>query len=173
MEDCLDPLSALPSRPHILFSIIVTFLFVSFACAQDTAFAPKWNRSQARIARDSGVGRGVAPATCDPEEIHGWLRTYRTGVRSVVCARVTTMRNIGDRTGVDAVELCAAQMMVHDRYFYDPAKGSYTIGRYLDDVDKRYGGIDSVLVWHTYSNIGIDSRSQYDMFRDLPAELWA
>ena len=60
------------------------------------------------------------------------------------------------------------QMMIHDRYFYDPVKGAYTVGRYLDDLDKRYGGIDSVLVWHTYSNIGIDSRSQYDLFRDLP-----
>jgi formylglycine-generating enzyme required for sulfatase activity len=60
------------------------------------------------------------------------------------------------------------QMMVHDRYFYDPAARRYTVDRYLDDVDHRYGGIDSVLVWHTYSNIGIDSRNQYDLFRDLP-----
>ena len=60
------------------------------------------------------------------------------------------------------------QMMVHDRYFYDPETRRYTVDRYLNDVGQRYGGIDSVLVWHTYSNIGIDSRNQYDMFRDLP-----
>ncbi len=60
------------------------------------------------------------------------------------------------------------QMMVHDRYFYDPETRQYTVDRYLKDVEQRYGGIDSVLVWHTYSNIGIDSRNQYDMFRDLP-----
>jgi formylglycine-generating enzyme required for sulfatase activity len=60
------------------------------------------------------------------------------------------------------------QMMVHDRKFYDPATRRYTVGRYLDDVTQRYGGIDSVLIWHTYSNIGIDSRNQYDLFRDLP-----
>ena len=35
------------------------------------------------------------------------------------------------------------QMMVEDRYFYDPAKGAYTVDRYLDDLDKRYGGIDA------------------------------
>ncbi len=60
------------------------------------------------------------------------------------------------------------QMMIHDRYFFDSAKLSYTVDRYLDDVQARYGGIDSVLIWHTYSNIGIDSRNQYDLFRDLP-----
>ena len=60
------------------------------------------------------------------------------------------------------------QMMVEDRYFYDPVAGKYTVDRYLDDLNKRYGGIDAVLVWHTYPNIGIDDRSQFDHFRDLP-----
>jgi formylglycine-generating enzyme required for sulfatase activity len=60
------------------------------------------------------------------------------------------------------------QMMVEDRYFFDPVAGKYTVDRYLDDLDKRYGGIDAVLVWHTYPNIGIDDRSQFDLFRDMP-----
>jgi formylglycine-generating enzyme required for sulfatase activity len=60
------------------------------------------------------------------------------------------------------------QMMIEDRFFYDPAAGKYTVDRYLDDIEKRYGGIDSVLVWHTYPNIGIDNRSQFDHFRDMP-----
>ena len=32
------------------------------------------------------------------------------------------------------------QMMVEDRYLYDPIAGKYTVGRYLDDLEKRYGG---------------------------------
>jgi len=60
------------------------------------------------------------------------------------------------------------QMMIEDRYFYDPAAGRYTVDRYLDDLQKRYGGIDAVLIWHTYTNIGIDSRNQYDLLRDMP-----
>jgi iron(II)-dependent oxidoreductase len=60
------------------------------------------------------------------------------------------------------------QMMIEDRYFYDPAAGKYTVDRYLDDLDKRYGGIDSVLIWPVYPNVGIDNRNQYDLTRDMP-----
>src|SRR5882762_9138745 len=60
------------------------------------------------------------------------------------------------------------QMMVHDRYFYDPVAGKYTVDRYLDDLEKRYGGIDAVLVWAVYPNAGIDDRNQHDMARSMP-----
>ena len=60
------------------------------------------------------------------------------------------------------------QMMVHDRYFYDPVARRYTVDRYLDDLNQRYGGIDSVLIWPTYPNMGIDNRNQHDMIRSMP-----
>ena len=60
------------------------------------------------------------------------------------------------------------QTMVEDRYFYDPVARRYTVDRFLDDLDKRYGGIDSVLIWPVYPNIGIDNRNQYDLLRDMP-----
>jgi len=60
------------------------------------------------------------------------------------------------------------QMMVHDRYFYDPVAGRYTVDRYLDDLNQRYGGIDAVLIWATYPNMGIDDRNQHDMVRSMP-----
>jgi formylglycine-generating enzyme required for sulfatase activity len=63
------------------------------------------------------------------------------------------------------------QMMVQDRYFYDPAAGKYTVDRYLDDLEKRYGGIDAVLVWSTYPNMGIDDRNQLDMVASMPGGL--
>src|ERR1035437_9356378 len=63
------------------------------------------------------------------------------------------------------------QMMVEDRYLYDPVAGKYTVDRYVDDVEKRYGGIDNVLVWAVYCNIGIDWRNQHDMVRALPGGL--
>ncbi len=63
------------------------------------------------------------------------------------------------------------QMMVHDRCFYDPVAHKYTVDRYLDDLDKRYGGIDAVLIWATYPNMGIDDRNQLDMVSSMPGGL--
>jgi hypothetical protein len=65
----------------------------------------------------------------------------------------------------------SVQMMAHDRYFYDPVQRKYTVNRYLDDLEKQYGGIDAVLIWPTYPNIGIDSRNQYDLVSDMPGGL--
>ena len=60
------------------------------------------------------------------------------------------------------------QAMAHDRYLYDVATGKYTVDKYLDDVRKRYGGIDSILIWPTYPNLGMDSRNQDQLIRDMP-----
>ena len=64
-----------------------------------------------------------------------------------------------------------AQMMVEDRYFYDAAAGRYTVDRYLDDLEQRFGGIDSVLIWYVYPNIGVDDRNQTDLAHSLPGGL--
>jgi gamma-glutamyl hercynylcysteine S-oxide synthase len=64
-----------------------------------------------------------------------------------------------------------AQMMVEDRYFHDPLTGRYTVDRYLDDLEARLGGIDSVLIWFVYPNIGIDDRNKTDLAYDLPGGL--
>jgi gamma-glutamyl hercynylcysteine S-oxide synthase len=61
-----------------------------------------------------------------------------------------------------------ALTMVEDRYFYDPDAGRYTVDRYLDDLETRFGGVDSVLIWYIYPNIGIDDRSQFDLVDALP-----
>ncbi len=60
------------------------------------------------------------------------------------------------------------QAMVEDRYLYDPLTRTYTVDRFLDDLKQRYGGIDSVLLWPVYPNMGVDDRNQFDMLRDMP-----
>jgi formylglycine-generating enzyme required for sulfatase activity len=61
-----------------------------------------------------------------------------------------------------------AQAMMEDRYLYDPASGRYTVDRYLDDLVARFGGIDAVLLWPDYPNLGVDARNQIDMIHALP-----
>lgn len=63
------------------------------------------------------------------------------------------------------------QTHLYDRFLYSADEHKYTIERYLDDVRARYGGIDSILLWPTYTNIGIDARNQFDYFRALPGGL--
>jgi hypothetical protein len=47
------------------------------------------------------------------------------------------------------------QSHLYDRFLYDPEKGAvdpakgWTVERFLDDLDARYGGIDGVLLWNT------------------------
>ena len=67
----------------------------------------------------------------------------------------------------------AAQTMLHDRYLFDESKErgggeGWTVDTYLDDLEQRYGGVDSVLLWHSYPNIGVDDRNQFDMLDSLP-----
>ena len=64
------------------------------------------------------------------------------------------------------------QSHIYDRYLYDPVLG-WTVDRFLDDLDTRYGGIDGVLLWGTYPNMGVDERSQFDLVEDVPGGLAA
>src|SRR5258708_381044 len=46
------------------------------------------------------------------------------------------------------------QMMIEQRDFYDRQSGKYTVDKYLDTLQEEFGGIDSVLIWNTYPNLG-------------------
>ena len=62
------------------------------------------------------------------------------------------------------------QMHPFDRTFYERGVG-YTPSRFLDDLRARYGGVDALLLWPTYPNIGADARNQFDMFASMPGGL--
>jgi hypothetical protein len=69
------------------------------------------------------------------------------------------------------------QSHIYDRFLYDPSLATkdpaagWTVGRFLDDLDARYGGVDGVLLWGTYPNMGSDERSQFDLLEDVPGGL--
>jgi hypothetical protein len=60
------------------------------------------------------------------------------------------------------------QVLVWDRSFYDPEKREYTVNVFLEDLERRIGPIDTVLIWPVYPNLGVDDRNQFDLLRDLP-----
>ena len=59
-------------------------------------------------------------------------------------------------------------MHPYDLGFFDPKTGEYTVGKWLDDLTTRFGGIDAALIWPTYPQLGIDDRNAYEMIRSLP-----
>jgi formylglycine-generating enzyme required for sulfatase activity len=111
---------------------------------------------------------------CSPQEMQTWLDEMR-GWRANRRIRMGYSDEIYNSPSLQWTQssFIQPQMMMEDRYFYDAATGKYTVDRYLDDTEKRYGGIDSVLIWHTYTNIGIDDRNQYDLLRDMPGGIRA
>src|SRR5882757_7755280 len=144
------------------------------ATAQDFRYQPKGQQIPPPACLT--VDDPLEDTPCTPDTHEEWLKAV-TNWRTE--RRIRVGYN-GDRYAMPALQWTQSsfiqpQMMVHDRYFYDPVAGKYTVDRYLDDLEKRYGGIDAVLIWATYPNMGIDNRNEHDMARSMPGgvEGWA
>ena len=144
-------------------------LIVAAAFAQDTHYPPKNQLIPAPdcLTLKAAWEGGYTPCTAITHQ--AWLND----VTHWRFERKIRIGYNGERYAEPALKWTQSsfiqpQMMVQDRYFYDPVSRKYTVDRYLDDLEKRYGGIDSVLIWPTYPNMGIDNRNQQDMIRSMP-----
>ena len=59
---------------------------------------------------------------------------------------------------VDPIQFMQPQMMIQDRYFYDPVAGKYTVDRYLDDLIAMAGSMPCssgipILTWASMTAI--------------------
>jgi formylglycine-generating enzyme required for sulfatase activity len=146
-----------------------SFALGSIVSAQDSKFSPQEQQIPAPgcLVMKAAYEGGSAP--CTEQDHEDWLADIRHWREE---RRIRTGYD-GSRYGLPAFKWTQSsfiqpQMMVEDRYFYDPVAHHYTVDRYLDDLEKRYGGIDAVLIWPTYPNMGIDNRNQHDMIRSMP-----
>jgi hypothetical protein len=57
-----------------------------------------------------------------------------------------------------------ALVWLWDERLYDHAAGRFTPDVLLADL----GGLDGIVLWHAYPVIGLDSRNQFDFYRDVP-----
>ena len=154
--------------PFSLLAILV-LIVSSVAVAQDSNFSPK---GQQIPAPECLTMKGLWESgykSCSLREHDSWLADITHWRRE----RSIRIGYEGSRYALPALQWTQSsfiqpQMMVQDRYFYDPVAGKYTVDRYLDDLEKRYGGIDAVLIWPTYPNMGIDNRNQHDLIRSMP-----
>jgi iron(II)-dependent oxidoreductase len=159
-------------HPPLPRCLVIGMFAVCAASAQDTGHQPQGNQI---LGPGQGTGRpawlsGLLDFRNDPSsDRDAWLRD----MRAWRAERRTRM-------GYDDSEyrrpefkwaqrnFISPQVMVEERTLFDAERNQWTVDRYLDDLEARYGGIDSVLLWPVYPNIGIDNRNQWDLVRDLP-----
>ena len=150
-------------------TISIVLALSSMMSAQDTNFEPDHQQIPAPdcLVMKATVEPGGKP--CTQEDHDAWLADIRHW-RSERWIRIGYDGSRYDRPELKWTQssFFQPQMMVQDRYFYDPVAHRYTVDRYLNDLEKRYGGIDAVLIWPTYPNMGIDDRNQLDLIRSMP-----
>jgi iron(II)-dependent oxidoreductase len=158
-----------PAMAPIGFGLVILLALAGMACAQDTGFEPARQQIPApECLSMRGEGQGDSKA-CTRQDHQQWL----ADIQHWRSERLIRIGYDGSRYGLPALKWTQSsffqpQLMVQDRYFYDPVARRYTVERYLDDVEKRYGGIDAVLIWPTYPNMGVDDRNQHDLIRSMP-----
>jgi len=156
-------------RAIVTLSLAICLVVAICASAQDTHFRPEHQQipSPSCLIMKGAWEGGSKP--CTPADHAEWL----TDIRHWRTERLIRIGYDGSRYARPEFQWTQSsfmqpQMMVQDRYFYDPVAHRYTVDRYLDDLEKRYGGIDAVLIWPTYPNMGIDNRNQHDLIRSMP-----
>jgi len=147
-----------------LLSLISCSFFSFFALAQDSKFRP--NNQQIPVPDCLNI-KGLLDSSykpCTAEDRQLWLKdiTHWRNERRIRIGYNGFRYELPELAWTQS-SFMQPQMMVHDRFFYDPVAGKYTVDRYLDDLQTRYGGIDAVLIWPTYPNMGVDNRNQHDM----------
>ncbi|HEX3985277.1 MAG TPA: formylglycine-generating enzyme family protein [Acidobacteriaceae bacterium] len=162
-----------------LTCFVLTTALAAGAAAQDTHYSPEGQQiPPPSCLIHHGAWEGSSEP-CTPDNYASWLKDiehWRSERRIRVGLDGPQFEGVPDFYALPELqwtrsEFMQPQMMVQDRYFYDPVQHRYTVDRYLDDLQKRYGGIDAVLIWATYPNMGIDDRNQLDMVRSMPGGL--
>jgi gamma-glutamyl hercynylcysteine S-oxide synthase len=153
---------------------------IACAAAQDTKYSPQGQQiPPPSCLVHRAVWEGGGSGECTAEDYSSWLqdithwrfeRRIRQGLNRSDFSGLPNFYKMPQLQWIHS-SFMQPQMMVHDRYFYDPVAHKYTVDKYLDDLEKRYGGIDAVLIWATYPNMGIDDRNQLEMVQSMPGGL--
>lgn len=109
------------------------------------------------------------PASINASAVVAWRASLDTW-RADVLANMRYNGTVYKFPALQWTQTSYVQPQTHpyDRLLWDPVARNWTVDRFLSDLKRRYGGIDSVLLWPTYTNIGADERNQFAMIRAMP-----
>ena len=117
-------------------------------------------------------GDNVILGPNSPNDWHSWLNKITTQKEKDLQS-ISYNASIYNDTGIYWTQSSFIQPQMHgyDQYFYNITQHSYTFDKWLNDLNNRYGGIDSMLFWVTYTNIGADDRNQFDLNLAIPGSI--
>ena len=107
----------------------------------------------------------ILAAPPDPAQWSAWrdaLARWRDDARR----RISYSGERYEAAPVDTYAVSVAWLW--DELLYDHAAGCFTVERFVDDADRRFGGLDGVALWHAYPVIGIDERDHLALYRAIP-----
>lgn len=123
----------------------------------------------------NGCDRAVGPENQNELEYELWWNDLNAWADRRRLQLLEEQPEMGDFNAYDNPDVQWAQTafvqpqaMIHDRFLYDRDTGEWTVDRFLDDFVDRYGGIDAVLLWQGYPNLGADDQNNFEMLRNLP-----
>lgn len=104
----------------------------------------------------------VAPT--DPADLGAWraqLTTWREGARE---RHGVPTRYEQPESAWASRCFTVAQVWLWDELFFDFDEQRFTPERFIADAQRRFGGLDGIVLWHAYPVIGIDDRNQWDFY---------
>lgn len=142
---------------------LVAYQLLAFSCCVQNALA--WDQQP--------DGYELIDGPDGPDAVDAWRRDWNAWKKMELN---TNRYNRDDQCNVYNVEatqwtqqsFVQTMLMMNDRAIYHRETQTYTVDKYVDDMQARVGVLDSVLLWPAYPNIGIDNRNQWDLLRDLP-----
>lgn len=103
-----------------------------------------------------------------PEKWDSWrsgLRQWKDSVLAAVQYKDDNYRKADYKWASSAYSTYF--LMANEKSLYDK-NGNYTIKNCLRNYEENYGGVDVIVLWPTYPQLGFDNRTQYSFYRNLP-----
>ena len=110
----------------------------------------------------------VVGAPSDPAEWPGWrdrLVSWRADARRRLGHDGAAYRD--PDTAWASTCYVSALIWLWDERLFDHERQEFTPERLVTEAD-AYGGFDAVILWQAYPVVGIDQRTQFDFYREVP-----